>query len=246
MNILTDLKVFKLFCVVWSDVYLSVFHSAASAMPISYSSYYIHMISQKRSARRVELRKCIFQNTENFTDTFGWHHWGSIQQGCSHPQIALFCLTTLWASLADCSTLFKLWSGQETIFVNLTSLSFLVFTVSLGFPPGEPLAGLASLQLGSAGVLPLPDGQAEGLRPTAGCGLCDCHGPATELGVQLRGAERLEWTPGTGTPLCCGAGVDERLQVGAAFPRALWDTTDMAARELSCPILLALQKTRDF
>lgn len=73
-----------------------------------------------------------------------WHIWvasqGSIQQECSHPKVALFYLTTLWASLADCPRLFKLWSEQETIFINLTSLSFFVFTVSLGFPPEEPLA----------------------------------------------------------------------------------------------------------
>lgn len=168
------------------------------------------MVSQKRSARRLELRKYIFQNTENCTDTFGWHHWGSVQQGCSHPNVALFCLTTLWASLADCSRLFKLWSGQETIFINLTSLSFLVFTVSLGFPPGEPLAGLASLQLGSVGVLPLPHGQAEDLWSLSGLWApwsCGYHVPATELSVQLCGAMRLEWTPRTGTPLCRGTGV---------------------------------------
>lgn len=76
------------------------------------------------------------------------HIWVALRGLCStgvQPPPELSCpvlLATSWACLANCSKLFKLWSGQKAIFINLTSPSFLVFTVSLGFPPREPLAGL--------------------------------------------------------------------------------------------------------
>lgn len=149
-------------------------------------------------------------------------------------------LATFRACLANCSKLFKLLSGQKAIFINLTSPSFLVFTVSLGFPPGEPLAWpalpLAGPRHGPAGAW-RPSGGPAG--PTAGHGLPGAAGyrvPATEAGVRLWravGWQSLGVSAGTqdGDPLVLGSGAGERPEVGESRG---------PAQELSRPARLTL------
>lgn len=170
---------------IWSDVYLCVFCSAACAIPASYCSIDGGFAEQKR--QEVGVKKICISNTENCTDVFG--RWTGTQPPPKSPCSVL--LPTSWACPANCSKLFKLWSGQKAIFINLTSPSFLVFTVSLGFLPGEPLASLASLRLGPCPLTKAERGLQAPRRVTA------CRG--------LRGAVSplQRWVSGFGEPWAC-------------------------------------------
>lgn len=81
--------------------------------------------------------------------------------------------------------------------------------MSLGFPPGEPLAGLASLL---AGPLLFNDGGEEGLqaqRRVMGCLVLQ-----GTTGVELWRAVGLQsLEAGAGTPLCCGLEVGNSVRV---------------------------------
>lgn len=76
--------------------------------------------------------------------------------------------------------------------------------MSLGFPPGEPVAGLASLQLGCAGVLPLPFPGQKTCAPTVGCGSVGTISPLQSCVSSF--AELWGWSghPGQGPPYAVG------------------------------------------
>lgn len=192
-----------LFCEVWLDVYLSVFHSAAFAMPISCSSYCIHTVSQKRSGRNLELRKYIFQNTENCTDTFGWHHWALFNRDAAIPELPCSVWPPCGLPQLTAPDYSNSGQGRRLFLLIWHHFPFLSLLCHWASHPGSLWQGLASLQLGSAGVLPLPDGRVEDLWSHSGLWAlwgCGYRVSATELGVQLCGAVRLEWTARTGTP----------------------------------------------